>query len=214
MPFELVSSNVVIVAQQFNPSVFSQLLLVRNNIVSENGFHRECLFSEMAAHVESDRFSLLVVPPQLQFVPKVAPPDQLEVVVEKVGAIVRSLPHTPYTGAGLNYVWHVWPQEESIHTLSRRLFFLQGTPLFDAFGAPDARFGSYLSMNILGCRLKLDIKPIVQERGDCLQFAFNFHLDVPREPDPAVVTAIEEHLRRWDDAKREADRILQMVTAS
>ena len=36
MPSELVNSNVVIAAQQFNPSVFSQIWLFRNNIVRED----------------------------------------------------------------------------------------------------------------------------------------------------------------------------------
>jgi hypothetical protein len=77
------------------------------------------------------------------------------------------------------------------------------------FDADDARFGAYFSKHTLGCRLKLDIKPvIIQAEGESreqVQFAFNFHLDLPQEE---VVATLLGHLRNWDAASAEATRIV------
>ena len=134
----------------------------------------------------------------------------------KVGKMIRALPHTPYSGVGLNFVWHVQPEDADICALSRRLFYLPDSPVFQALATDDARFGAYLSKNMLGCRLKLDIKPITrrseEETTELLQFAFNFHLDVPGEEENVVVRMIGQQLERWNEAREEAVQIVQCVT--
>jgi len=211
MPLEFVGQNVVVAAHHFNPTIFSQLWLVRNGLITEDSFRAGCAFTEAFSNSVSDEFSLLVVPPQLQFTPSVLPEAEPRLILEKVGAIVRALPHTPYHAIGLNFTWHVLPSEGSVATLSRRLFNLETKPLFREFSAADAQFGTYLSKDIFGTRLKLDIKPITVDLPELggqqprLHFGFNFHRDV-RTDDP--VTCIEEVLRNWQNAKTEAARLL------
>jgi len=215
MPIELARSNLVIAAHQFNPSIFSQLWLVRNGIVREDEFSPGCLFSDQAVNVECEHFALLVVPPQMQFAPKVPPESEAELVEQKVGAIVRALPHTPYSAIGLNFIWHVEPEDGDVGAMTRALFFNADRSTCQVFDAEDARFGAYFSRDLFGCRLKLDVKPIIRQTGDerreVVQFAFNFHLDVPQETDE-IVAAIERQLGIWDDARDEAARIVQEAT--
>ena len=212
MPIELAGSNLVITARHFNPSIFSQLWLVRNEIVREEEFSPGCLFSDQAVNVQSQEFGLLVVPPQMQFVPKAAADRQADLVSEKVGAIVRTLPHTPYNAIGLNFLWHVEPEHGDVPTLTRELFYDSERKICQLFDAEDARFGAYFSKDILGCRLKLDVKPVTRqtqdERRDSVQFAFNFHLELPQEANE-IIAAIERQLRIWDDAAGEAARIVE-----
>ena len=64
-------------------------------IVPEGGFGDDFAFTPMFSQVVTDRFSLLVIPERLQFTPKVPVEEQKPLIVEKVGAFVRALPHTP-----------------------------------------------------------------------------------------------------------------------
>jgi len=215
MPLESAGASLVIAAHHFNPSVFSQLWLVRNNVAGEGEFRPGCLFSDQAVNVEAESFALLVVPPQLQFVPKGPPEGQGDLVRAKVGTIVRALPHTPYSAVGVNFIWHLTPDDGNIPAATRALFYVSGRRLWREFDREDARFGAYLSKDIFGCRLKLDVKPVIKHaagtKSEVLQFAFNFHSDVPQEGN-RVVEAIEGHLAKWDEAKAEATRIVQDAT--
>lgn len=211
---ELVGSNLVVIAHQFNPSILSQLWLVRNGILAEEEFREGCLFSDQIAKIEAADFSLLVVPPQLQFNSKVPAEQQAELVATKVGRIISALPHTPYRGVGLNFHWHIAPEDGDVHALARSLFCSRDRPLSAAFDTEDARFGAYFSKDILGCRLKLDVKPIThqseEETKEYLLFTFNFHLDIP-EQEEEPVEIIARHLQRWGRAKEEATRILEIA---
>jgi hypothetical protein len=207
---ELVGSSVVVVAQNFNPSVTSQLWLVRNGVVEEGDFLPGCIFTDLLVQVRTRRFSLLFTPEQFQFVPASGEENPHVLVQDVIGRIVRTLPHTPYRALGLNFTWHLTLEEGDIAALSRRLFFAAGRPLFRDFDAPDASFGAFLSRDLLGFRLKLDVKPVtvtpptaaVAEQR--LQFLYNFHADLPEGEE--AVERIEQHLQRWGEAAEMARR--------
>jgi len=163
----------------------------------------------MAVNLDVGRFALFVVPPQLLFVPKVPVASQQALVVEAVGSIVRSLPHTPFVGAGLNFTWEVWPEHEDLGRLSRRLFSVPEGALFQAFEADDARFGTYVSKATLGCRLRLDIKP-VNEGLEKLRLFCNFHVDIQQNSDNALQDILQ-HLARWDHAMEETQAVVGLL---
>lgn len=211
MPLELVASNTVIVAHQFNPSVMSQLWLVRNGLLGEDDFLPGCLFTDVIAQVRAREFQLVVVPPQCQFVPTVEAEREQDLVVAKVGVIVRSLPHTPYRGIGLNFIWHLAPEDGDVPGTSRALFFRDGGPLHQEFTDENSRFGAYMSKDALGARLKLDAKPIIVDQHqdserELIQFSFNYHRDIAGDED--AVECIEQILHRWNEARDESSRIV------
>jgi hypothetical protein len=114
-------------------------------------------------------------------------------------------------GVGLNFVWHEQPEGETIHDLTRRLFFKAGTTPFSLFDEAGAHFGTYMSKDFGIFRLKLDIKPVVFAKpgspptGDRLMFAFNFDKQlVPKNP----VADILDCLSLWDTAKSESENIV------
>ena len=147
MPAELVASNVVVVARQFNPSVFSNLWLVRNGIISESEFMPGCMYSDQVAKMETVRFGLLVIPPQLQLQPRVGRNEEGELVATTVGRIVNLLPHTPYVATGLNFVWHVWPDDGDISRFSKSLFLRRIGPFQAVFGNCSRRVIRRLLLN-------------------------------------------------------------------
>jgi hypothetical protein len=108
----------------------------------------------------------------------------------------------------LNFTWHLAPEEGNVAALSRRLFFTAGRPLFRDFDAADASFGAYLSRDLLGFRLKLDVKPVtvppLTTAGQRLQLLYNFHADLPEGEE--AVARLQQHLRRWGEAAETARR--------
>ena len=211
MPWTQAGATAVIVAQQFNPSVFSHLWLVHHGLLGEDEFLPGCLFADVLVQVRSPRFHLLVVPEQLQFVPNVAPGEQQALISDKVGTIVRTLPHTPFKALGLNFNWLLAPREEDVALFTRELFFRRDKPLFQCFDAANAHFGGYLSKDTLGFRLKLDVKPIIVHQPQGAQnrvlFAFNFHADLGENP----AEQTEQFLLHWNDVKAESERIIDSV---
>lgn len=200
---ELVGSSVVVVAQSFNPSVTNQLWLVRNDVVPEGDFLPGCIFTDLLVQVRTKQFSLLFTPEQFQFVPAPSEENPHALIQETIGRIVEMLPHTPYRALGLNFTWHLTPEGGDVTALSRRLFYIAGRPLFRDFDAPDASFGAYLSRDLLGFRLKLDIKPMTVPPSTSgpaqrLQLLYNFHADLSEVGEP--VARLQQHLRRWEEA--------------
>jgi len=213
MIISIVNANAIIVAEQFNPSIITQLWLVKNEILSEGDFREGCISSPMISQINSRQFSLLTLPDRLQFTPNDVRGENGNLVTTKLGHIVTRLPHTPYSGIGLNFIWHLDPEDIGIKELTKAIFF-HDNPLFREFDTEDARYGGYLSRNIFGCRLKLDVKPITiisPAKKEFLQFVFNFHLDLI---DDNWVQEIKSLLAQWDEAKNMSSRIVRTVQGS
>ncbi len=214
MSFELVASNAVIAARQFNPSVIGQLWLVRNGILKEDDFCTGCLYADTVVQVKSREFDLMVIPQQCQFAPKVDRAHEQGLLVDKVGTIARLLPHTPYRAIGLNFIWHLSLEAADIHSISRDLFFKEDGPLHHEFDIENARYGAYMSKDMWGGRLKLDVKPITvdsdEKQTEKIQFAFNFNRDVVDEEDP--VACIEQVLQQWNNVRDESSRTVHKTT--
>lgn len=213
MIVNIVNANAIIVAQQFNPSIITQLWLVRNDILTEDDFREGCISSPMLSQINSREFSLLTMPNRLQFTPNDVAGENGNLVTTKLGGIVSRLPHTPYSAIGLNFTWHLDPEERKINELTRTIFY-RDIPLFREFDTEDARYGGYLSKNVLGCRLKLDIKPIIMSiptRKEYLQLAFNFHLDLTGDNPADEILSLLNH---WNEAQGLSSQIVGTLQRS
>jgi hypothetical protein len=210
---QLIDSNAIVVARHFNPSIISQLWLVRNQIVGDEEFEAGCVFTDLFVQVRSKKFNLLVTPDQLQFNPQVAEAEQQTITIEKVGRFVSKLPETPYVAAGLNFIWKFEPEQSDTRKLSRSLFFVPDGPLHEFFNTPDARFGGYLSKDVLGCRLKLDVKPAMTQADGTethvFVLAFNYHMDIGQEGSP--VEKVRGLMQNWNAARDLAAQIVRVV---
>lgn len=211
MPWHHAGSVAVIVANQFNPSIMKQGWLMKVGVLGEDDLMDEgSIFSDKIVQIRSHFFHMLVLPEQMQFVPAVVPEQEQDLLIDKVGTIVRELPHTPYSALGLNFNWHLSPSDGDIGRLTRELFTTPDRPLYRRFGGGDARFGAYLSKDFGNFRLKLDVKPVhgtIDGKTDYrLLFAFNFHSDI-RDGAEQIV----ERLGHWNEVRQEAKEILEAV---
>ena len=85
------------------------------------------------------------------------------------------------------------------------------SPLHQHFAAEDAYYGGYFSVDAIGCRMKLDIKPaIIPTAGDptdVLRMNFNFHRDVHENP----VEQIQEMLGKWNEALAKSSEVAEAM---
>lgn len=210
----LVSANVVVTANAFNPSVVRESFLLATKILTaESPLGPGFVFSDQVANVPTARFNLLVVPQQLQFAPILDDRTAAgELVLSVVAPLVEALPHTPYEAAGINFIWQLQPEGESVAEASRRLFGARGSALRDVFDVPDAHFGFFASKDLGAVRLKLDIKPVHKvapdgSRNEAIHCAFNFHRDLTEKP---ASVQVRELCSRWS----EFDRLSEELTSS
>lgn len=212
MPWTLAGRTAVVTAQRFNPTAAGQYQLITKGVLKEEEIGEGSIFTDVVVQVRSDRFHMLLLPEQLQFIPAVPQHEEQQLIVEKLGALVTALPVTPYQGLGLNFAWLYQPQDGDTNSASRAMFFVENRPLFAAFGDENTRYGGYLSKDFGEFRLKLDIKPVAiptEEGGQehRLQFAFNFHRDLGK--DSAI--EIHERLGDWNQVLGEAERIIDAI---
>src|SRR5688572_15202082 len=99
----------VVVAQQFNPSVASQKWLEENGLLKPADLEAPFAFTNAFVKFITTDFDFLLLPDRLQFNLLAEPPRQKALVLEKVGNFVRAVPHTPYTGLGLNFSYQILP---------------------------------------------------------------------------------------------------------
>lgn len=210
MTMQILHANVVVAAQFFNPSIFSQLWLVRNEVATEEDFQGEFIYTPNFVQLRTSGFVLLVLPEQLQFAP-LSQGKASSMITERVGKIVKLLPETPYIAVGLNFTWQLVPTGD-VADFGRTLFW-RSNPLYDFFAEKDARFGGYLSKDTMNVRLKLDVKPVKATQADGvddrLVFAFNYHQDLLNKTD--AVSEMERVLQLWDKAESQSREIVATV---
>jgi len=211
MRVELITENAVVVAHQFNPSIVTQMWLVRHEIINENEFGEACVFTPAFVQVRSSSFHLTILPERLHFRPLCSDDEAADLVRDKVGSLVGLLPQTPYSAVGLNFTWLIVPEDGNTRSLLRELFFKNNNPIDQEFDTEDALFGGYYSRSELGGRLKLDVKPVNVESPQLseqrIQIAFNFHRDVEEN----AAHDIQEFVAQWNRAKESAKHIMSRV---
>jgi hypothetical protein len=207
----LINSNIVIVAQNLNPSIFTQLWLYTQGVFSEKEFKQNSFFTPAAVQVLTDDSELLIVPERLQLT--FLKNDKQDVLAKHIiGTIVEALPHTPYNALGFNFNWVSEPSDDIIFAENLREMFLSPkNPLSSYFNVDSARFGMYMAKDIDNMKLKLDMKPVkhLQDSNkEALQLNFNFHKDLRDD----IVQAIKSSLEQWLDARKLSEEIVMEVS--
>jgi hypothetical protein len=200
-----VDQNSVVIAQNVNATIFSQLWLVEKGLVGRDEFGDGCVFSPGFCQVQTASYSLLVLPDRMQMTIYQNASDPQATVRNLLGKIVEFLPETPYRAVGLNFNWHLTYPDGSPEHSTRRWFFHENA-ISTAFGSADCRFGAYYSKDVFdGVRLRLNASPIVHEGQQLLGLAFNFNRDLA--PPRVAKDDILGLLGRWNEAAEMAKGI-------
>lgn len=178
-------AGIVIVAQSFNPTIFTETWLDKNDVISADSLDGERSFTQGAAQFQSKDISVLVVPAKMEISFRIHEVSgDLEIPRKIPRRTIELLPHTPFSAIGLNFDFFVLqPQNQDFLTYNRALLGTGEYPLLKEFSETDAKFGRYFSKDYDEARLRLDIKPVKKigpENIDLIKFNFNFHYDLNR----------------------------------
>ena len=211
---EIIKSNVVVVAENLNPSIFRETWLVKESVFTEEEIAPESFFSSVSVNVVTPSVELLVVPERLQLTLK-TDEKQDEIVKRVLGNIVKALPHTPYRAVGINFHWILELSDQSkLSKVTQEMFLSEENPLRSIFNTEDTVVGVYLSKDELEMRLKLNVKPIkgggTNVGKEALQFNFNFDKSI-NNPERATGIVLES-IDKWLVAKAISEKIVKEVS--
>jgi len=208
----LVNASAVLLASDFNISIFKPLWLTSNDILQEDDFGEGTLISPAAIQVPSRSFDLLIMPNRLQMVLKRPTQESQAELLRVIGGVAKTLPHVPYTGIGLNFGYLVpAPDGTDFFAWSTAKFSASWASLVVSPHDTAARFGSYLSYDFMAMRLKIDIKPTRQQESSDLMLAeFNYHLDLKQ---PGATDQVLEALQKWRAAIKHTFEVVNLLEA-
>ena len=109
------STNIVLLASNYNPSIVSKEWLYQRGIFTETVSN--FVHTPVFALVESEEFSLMVDEQRLQLTVKKVTQDNLNASGGIAERFVDILPETPYKGIGLNYSYTFPKREYDLHTI-------------------------------------------------------------------------------------------------
>ena len=213
-PIQNALAGIVITAQTWNPSIFTETWLVHNRIVVPKAFAGLRLSSPEVSQFQFGETQLLVVPPSMQINFSIQGGSEGSVLARTMATrVVQLLPHTPYQGLGLNFLYFLTePRGVDFNSYVRALLGGGSNKLLGHFSSADARFGRYFSKNYEAARLKLDIKPVQAgpEKKGMLLFSFNFHHEVSPLEQEARVETIVKSIESWGALRAYAENLVQL----
>ncbi|MBU0464368.1 MAG: hypothetical protein KKD21_12940 [Proteobacteria bacterium] len=209
---ELRDSNVVIIANDFNLTIMNSIWLYKHKIFTEEEL-QGCSNSPIHFETRTDDFIVSIVPNRLQFsINPTYDNDAKKLILSKIGKLIETLPHTPFSAAGLNFIYNVTPADKDINRLSRSLFCNESSKLFDGLEAKNVRFGGYFSQNFIDARFRLDAKPVKlttpQTTEETIQLSYNFNVNITADDDTSKITDL---FNKWDEAKKHTKELTEKI---
>ncbi|MBW2141592.1 MAG: hypothetical protein JRG97_11065 [Deltaproteobacteria bacterium] len=209
-------AGIVLTAQSFNPSIFTETWLDKNGILAADSLEGMRVFSPEVAQFQTKECQVLVIPPKMQITFRIHQVSgDFEVQCNIAVRTVELLSHTPYEALGLNFDFFVsFPDEKDFNAYNRALLGTGDYQLLQEFSSADAKFGRYFSKDHGAARLKLDIKPVKggPQNKDLLQFSFNFHHDVAQMDLSERAKRLIEFIRGWSSLREYSERLVKMGT--
>jgi hypothetical protein len=212
-------ASAVVIANDVNLSIFKPPWFSRTGIFTDAELTGEIVISPVMVRVPTDEFEFMVFPNRFQMTFKGLPENGQESMDRVLGSIVNTLPHTPYSGVGLNFNHLVSPNaEDSFFDWCKKEFSCNTANKACPNEPDDARYGCYVSRDVLGGRLKLTIMPTRianrlpdpsadwQVDDDVMRVAFNYDFKVEQTDPDSVCDQVTAILAKWTDVAEDSKR--------
>ncbi len=214
MILKLTVQNIVIIANNFNPSILREQWLVEHGILKSGEMIGNFAFSNQAVNFFTKDFGLTALSTQIQL--QLLGNNPTEIINETLGGILRELPHVPYQGIGINFNWELHSSnQESYQELSKKLFYSSSSPVFSTLDSDDSFYGAYVSKNFHLGRMKLDMKPSKRQvlpngkSEEFINFSFNYHHEVTSNPSSEnIIEIINDWILYLEDSKNVMNKIV------
>lgn len=213
--------SVVIIANELNLSIFKPVWLCQFSILKPEELSAGAVISPAAIQIPGPTFQLVILPNRLQMT--FTPSDvgaTLEPLNRVLGGILRTLPHTPLIGLGMNLDFFVTPIPVNNFEKWNTENFASRVANVVCGAGIQPRFGSYSSMQVEGMRLKLDAKPVravaapsqivkaLETAPEWMHFGFNYHQDLNQD---APSKHALELLSKWSTVYSHARSIVELI---
>ncbi|MFQ5736897.1 MAG: hypothetical protein ACE5GY_08560 [Thermodesulfobacteriota bacterium] len=207
-------SIIIVTAQSFNPSIFTETWLDRHKIISVDSLDGPRVSTPQAAVFQTKEVALAIEPSKMQVSFSTHKTDSdFDTSLKIPLRIVELLPHTPYLALGLNFNVFVKPPEgQDFLSYNKSLLGTGDYKLLREFSVEDARFGRYFSKDYGEARLKLDIKPVKAgpENKDMIAFLFNFHFEVSEVDVSERWKKLVEYIGNWNSFREYATSLVEV----
>lgn len=212
---QMIDANIVLVANEVNVSIFTLAWMLENGIVDSKDLDGEVTVTNLTVFLKTNQFELTIVPNRVQLSLK---PSKLSAESSAERTLIRILevlPHTPIYAVGLNIAYMLTPPTSTSFTEWNEQLFspsLKLTP--DLESHEGIRFGTYISWDVLGSRLRLDVKPMNAQSKDGSQIefmraGFNYHTELSQEnPTEDAV----ELIHRWSDVLEHSLEVARTIS--
>lgn len=214
--------SVVLAANDINLSIFRPLWLQKNNIITEQELSGQIVITPVAVQIPTRHFELSILPNRIQMICPSPYAEMESDLIRIIGGIAKTLPHTPYSGVGVNFNYFACPEDsKTFLDWNKQLFSSGFSQLAYPAEDPEERFGSYFSYDVLGARLKVDVKPVKAPVGieklcklwgrnqDLIRVNLNFHTALTNSE--TNVDTILETLKKWDQAFSLSKEIIEKL---
>lgn len=193
MDLNLEGMNIIVLAKNHNPSIVSKEWLKDNKIIENNiiNFAHTPAFSV----VETETFSFVEDPDRLQVSIKKDVPENIERLQKIVSKYVEHLPETPYTAAGINYLYSIYSKKDGIKSI-----YLVNEEKFDKLFPENYQLGGFIKFNYGDFLVRLSLQP---EDENKIIADINFHSEVQNAQ--GIIDMIEKCLQ----TKEKAEEILE-----
>jgi len=207
-------AGIVITAQSFNPSIFTETWMYKNSVLSVDSLEGVRVFSPTIVQFQAKDVLVSVRPERMDVHFKIHEIEgNFETQRNIASRTVELLPQTPYIALGLNFDFYViLPDGQDFLTYNRSLLGTGTYQLFTEFLDPNVRFGRYFSKDYGSARLKLDIKPVIgaQNKKDMLYFSFNFHYDLDNIDLSERSAKLLAYMKEWDNLKNYSSKLVEL----
>jgi len=195
--YSLRTTNIVILAQNHNPSIATKDWLINNEIIDKNENIRHFVHTPAFSVIETDIFSLTIDPDRFQISLKRLDNESIKYLLKIVKGYISNLPETPYKALGINYLYNVSMDKKKL----KELFVGQDKLYKELFG-DDYSIGGIIGFKYDKFIVKLQLK----QTNDESIADFNYHLNSKEEKE--LITGVDKYF----GLKKQSEIILEAIS--
>jgi hypothetical protein len=181
-------ANIVILAEQHNPSIVTKDWLEQKGIIKDiKEFANIPIFS-MA---KSEEFELIVDPNRLQLSLIKVTATNLKIMPNIILEYMKALPETPYKAVGFNYSYEI-----ETKTRIEDILKPEKTKLSEIL-SKDFKMGGIIFYKFKDFLSRMNFQPI---NGNKIVVNFNFHFNTDNKK--IIFKKLEQHVSTWVKAEK------------
>lgn len=175
---DLKEASIVLLAQNFNPSIFNPHWLITKGVIKEENIKFEqSSFTPKEVRILTDTFEMIVLQDRLliNYLPN---EEVMEAVIQNLmHHIFNLLPEVPYMAMGINFKWEININNQYFSTLNKRLLN-EENPFLKYFPSENSLYGINLNNQFLDSLQNFTLQPFINETQSGVVGIFNYHFDV------------------------------------